>query len=396
MNNLWTVFKKELTDILRDKKTLAFTIILPILIYPIMFKVMGYAMDSSKKDAEKEIKLVVEGNTDSNLVNLLKEQDNITIEDKIEDPKKALKDGDIQVIVNIPEKMDESIKNNQQVNLELLIDDQSNKSTIASSMVKTLVEQYSKIIVEGRLTSIGVDSSIITPISVEEKSGVSDDGEMNPVASMLMGMLPAMLVIMLLAPTMGLASDIGAGEKERGTFEPLLSTSANRSSILWGKILSISVISAIALTASMISLIISFKDYAATLSGENVALSISGKSIALTMVLALFMIITVATMQIGISIYARSTKEANTYLSGLMMPMMILAFIPMYMDVKSLNEILFHVPVMNAVVLIKEFFFGIYNISHIVIVLVWHLVYVGVVTLAAKCMFSKEEVIFRS
>ena len=248
-------------------------------------------------------------------------------------------------------------------NIELLIDDQSNKSTIAAGMVSTIFETYSKQIVEARLNEMNVDSSILTPFNVEQKSGVNEDGEMNPIASMMMGMLPAMIIILLLTPTMGLAADLGAGEKERGTFEPLLSTSGSRNSLLWGKIVSISIIATFALIASMISLFISFKGYISSVSGTDIDLNINAKAIALIIIISLFIIVAICTMQIGISIFARSVKEANTYLSGAMMPMMILVFIPMFMDIKSISPIFYHVPLVNAVVVMKEFLLGIYDIS---------------------------------
>jgi len=396
MNNFVTVLKKELTDILRDRKTIAFTILLPILIYPIMFKVMGMTMESSTNDAKKEIRMVVEGDQNSSLVQLLKTQENIVIVENIENSTESLKSGDIQLILKVPGNIDSAIKDKQVSNIELLIDDQSNKSTIAAGMVSTIFETYSKQIVESRLSEMNVDASILTPFIVEQKSGVNEDGKMNPVASMMMGMLPALIVIMLLTPTIGLAADLGAGEKERGTFEPLLSTSGSRNSLLWGKIVSISIIATVALIASMISLVISFQGYVSSVAGTEIDLDINAKAIALIIVISLFIIVAICTMQIGISIFARSVKEANTYLTGSMMPMMILVFIPMFMDIKSISSIFYHVPLVNAVVVMKEFLLGIYDMSHIGIVLGWHVFYVVVVVIAAKYMFSREEVVFRS
>ncbi|WP_143314601.1 ABC transporter permease [Clostridium sp. HBUAS56017] len=395
MNNFITVLKKELTDILRDRKTIAFTIILPILIYPIMFKVMGSTMQKSSKDAEKEIRVVIEGDKESSLVEVLKTQDNITIED-VENPSKALKDGEIELIVNLPHNIDANIAEKKSNNIELLVDDQSDKSTIAAGMVNTLFEGYSKQIVEQRLNEVGINSSILTPFTVEQKSGISEDGKMNSVANMLMGMLPAMIVILLLTPTMGLAADMGAGEKERGTFEPLLSTSGNRSSLLWGKIASMALIAVVALIASMSSLFVSFKGYISSVAGTEISFDINSKAIALIILFSLFIIIAICTLQIGISIYARSTKEANTYLSGLMVPMMLLVFVPMYMNVKNIQEVFFHVPLVNAVCVMKEFLFGIYNLQHIAIVIGWHIVYIIAIVSVTRYMFSREEVIFRS
>lgn len=396
MSNFLTVLKKELTDIIRDRKTLAFTIILPILIYPLMFKVMSIAMTSSTNAAEKESKIILQGDRDSSIASLLKNQENIKIEES-DNPLEALKNGEIQLVINIPEGFDNMINSGEVPNVEMLIDDESNKSTAAAGIVSSIYESYSKQIVTSRLQAQGISEDFITPFNVEVKSGVSEDGKVNQLGNYLTGMLPSMVVLLLLSLTLGLASELGAGEKEKNTFEPLLSTSGNRNSILWGKIGSLCIMGAITLCFSMISLWISFKQYVSDLSGgEELAISLSGKSIALTIVFSLLLIVIVCALQICISLFARSTKEANTYLSGLMMPMMILSFIPMYLDAKSIKEAFFHIPIINSVCVIKEAMVGIFNTNHIFIVLGWQIVYVIVAIVVAKIMFSREEVVFRS
>ena len=396
MSSFITVLKKELLDIIRDRKTLAFTIILPILIYPLMFKVMSTAMTSSLNEAQKESKVVIQGDKDSSIASILKDQENIKIEE-LENPQEALKNGDIQLIVNIPNGFDNMINNGEVPNVEILMDDESNKSTAAVGIVSTIYDAYSKQIVSSRLQSQGIKEEFLTPFNVDVKSGINKDGNVNQLGNYLTGMLPSMVVLLLLSLTLGLASELGAGEKEKNTFEPLLSTSGNRNSILWGKIGSLCIMAGITLCFSMISLWVSFKQYISELSGgEELALSLSGKSIALTVVFSLLLIVTICALQICISLFARSTKEANTYLSGLMMPMMILSFIPMYLDVKSIKEVFFHIPIINSVCVIKEAMVGIFDTNHILVVLGWQIAYVVVSVILAKIMFSREEVVFRS
>ena len=388
MSNFLTVLKKELTDIIRDRKTLAFTIILPILIYPLMFKVMSTAMTSSTTEAQKESRIVLQGDKDSSIAALLKSEEGIIIEE-VENPS--------QLIINIPNNFDANIASGKVTNVEMLMDDESNKSTAAAGIVSSIYEAYSKQIVTSRLQEQGIEEEILTPFNLEIKSGVSKDGNMNQLGNYMTGMLPSMVVLLLLSLTLGLASELGAGEKEKNTFEPLLSTSGNRSSILWGKIGSLCIMGAITLCFSMISLWISFKQYISELSGGGeIALSLSGKSIALTIVFSLLLIVIICALQICISLFARSTKEANTYLSGLMMPMMILSFIPMFLDAKSINEVFFHIPIINSVCVIKEAMVGIFNTQHILFVLGWQIVYVIAAVVGAKIMFSREEVVFRS
>lgn len=398
MSNFFTILKKELIDIIRDRKTIAFTILLPILIYPVLFQVMSVTMKSSQEDAKKEINIVINGDKDSNLSKLLTSQENIK-EKNYDNPKKALKDGDLQLIINIPSNVDEEIENGNSVDLEILIDDQSEKSTIAGSIVESLINDYSKSIVESRLSELNVDSKILNPINIETKSGINEDGTNNSNANTILGMIPALIVIMLLSPTMGLAADLGAGEKERGTFEPLLSTSVNRNSILWGKITTISIVSVLTLLLSMVSLLVSFKGFVNSVTegvGESINLNINIITILFIILFCIFIIIFISTLQVVISISARSTKEANTYLSGLIIPIMILAFIPIYMDVKNIGIIFFNIPIINSICVMKEIMIGIYNTTHILIVLAWHIFYVALALIVAKILFSREELIFRS
>ncbi|MGM9977300.1 MAG: ABC transporter permease [Clostridium sp.] len=398
MSNFFTILKKELIDIIRDRKTIAFTILLPILIYPVLFQVMSITMKSSQEDAKKEINIVINGDKDSNLSKLLTSQENIK-EKNYDNPKKALKDGDLQLIINIPSNVDEEIASGNSVDLEILIDDQSEKSTIAGSMVESLINDYSKSIVESRLSELNVDSKILSPINIETKSGINEDGTNNSNANTILGMIPALIVIMLLSPTMGLAADLGAGEKERGTFEPLLSTSVNRNSILWGKITTISIVSVLTLLLSMVSLLVSFKGFVNSVTegmGEGINLNINIITILFIILFCIFIIIFMSTLQVVISISARSTKEANTYLSGLIIPIMILAFIPIYMDVKNIGIIFFNIPIINSICVMKEIMIGIYNTTHILIVLAWHIFYVALALIVAKILFSREELIFRS
>lgn len=398
MSNFFTILKKELIDIIRDRKTIAFTILLPILIYPVLFKIMSVTMQSSQEDAKKEINVVINGDKDSNLSKLLTSQENIK-EKNYDNPKKALKDGDLQLIINIPSNVDEEIASGNSVDLEILIDDQSEKSTIAGSMVESLINDYSKSIVESRLSELNVDSKILSPINIETKSGINEDGTNNSNANTILGMIPALIVIMLLSPTMGLAADLGAGEKERGTFEPLLSTSVNRNSILWGKITTISIVSVLTLLLSMVSLLVSFKGFVNSVTegmGEDINLNINIITILFIILFCIFIIIFMSTLQVVISISARSTKEANTYLSGLIVPIMILAFIPIYMDVKNIGIIFFNIPIINSICVMKEIMIGIYNTTHILIVLAWHIFYVVLALIIAKILFSREELIFRS
>lgn len=395
MSNFITVLKKELLDIVRDRKTLVFTLILPILIYPLMFKFMSSSMEKAQTDIQKEINIYIEGDTDSLMAKTITSLENVKTPD-IESPTEALKNGDIQLIINIPENFDENIASGKNDTIDLLIDEESNKSMIASSLVSDIYDNYKNTIIEERLTANGVDPSILKPFEVNVKSGINADNEnVNAVASMLLTMIPTLIVILMVSSTVGMAADLGAGEKERFTFEPLLSTSAKRSSLLWGKVTALCTVSFLALIANLGAMVFSMQKFM-SFGEESINFNLEPTTILGMLVVGCLVLVTLSALQISVSIYARSTKEANSYLAAITMPTMILSFLPYMMDAKGINPAFFNIPITNAICLMKEFTVGIFDIKHIALVIGWHLVYIVASIMFAKFMFSKEEVIFRN
>ncbi|MBS5950610.1 MAG: ABC transporter permease [Clostridium sp.] len=395
MSNFITVLKKELLDIVRDRKTLVFTLILPILIYPLMFKFMSSSMEKAQTDIEKEINIYIYGDTDSLMAKTITALENVKTPE-VESPTEALKNGDIQLIINIPENFDENIAAGKNDTIDLLIDEESNKSMIASSFVNDIYDNYKNTIVEQRLTANGIDPSILKPFEVNVKSGINTDNDnINGVASMLLTMIPTLIVILMVSSTVGMAADLGAGEKERFTFEPLLSTSAKRSSLLWGKITALCTVSFLALIANLAAMVFSMQKFM-SFGEESINFNLEPATILGMLVVGCLVLVTLSALQISVSIYARSTKEANSYLAAITMPTMILSFLPYMMDAKGINPAFFNIPITNAICLMKEFTVGIFDVKHIAIVIGWHLVYIVASIMFAKFMFSKEEVIFRN
>lgn len=391
MNNFFTVLKKELTVVFRDKKSILFTLLVPLILYPAMFAFMNSMTSKPIEELEKEINIAIEGDTTSSIAETLKGIPSIKVSDT-KDSTQALKEGDIQLIIKIPDNFDTPV-DNKTPEIELLYDEGSQKSQIASSMIDDILNQYKTSLVEGSLTALGVDSNILTPFSSIKKSGLNPE-DTNPMAALMLGMIPSLLVICIIGSTTGMAADLGAAEKERCTFEPLLSTSAKRNSILWGKISSMCIFALLYLVLNMGAMIFSINKFMNN--GGELKLELTPTTTALTFIIVFLTLIAYCSLQMSISIFARSSKEANTYLGALIMPSMLLCYIPMMMDAGTLNQLFFHVPILNTVCATKELMSGLFNTQHLITVLAWNVVYIIASTLFAKYMFSKEEVVFRN
>ena len=360
-----------------------------------MFKFMSSAIEKTQSDIQKEINIYIDGDKNSPMANAITSLDNIKTPE-VSSPTEALKNGDIQLIVKIPNNFDESIAKGESNSIELLIDDESNKSMLASSMVNEIYESYKNSIVQQRLADKGIDSSILTPFEINIKSGINTDSDdINALATMLLTMIPTLIVILMASSTVGMAADLGAGEKERFTFEPLLSTSAKRSSLLWGKITALCTVSFIALIANLTAMVISMQKFMA-FNGDEVNFNINPETIIGMLIVGVLVLVTLSALQISVSIYARSTKEANSYLAAITMPTMILSFLPYMIDSKGINPAFFNIPIANAICLMKEFTVGIFDFKHIALVIGWHIVYIVASIMFARFMFSREEVIFRN
>lgn len=389
MNNFWIIFKKELMDIFRDKKTLVFTILLPIIMYPAMFKIIDFTMKDTTKSIEKNITIAYKGNESSSVYTMLKNLNNITI-DNTGNANEKLKKGKISLIIEAPEDFDFKVSNKTEATVKIIYDKDSNKSSLASSLIKDTLDNYNKSIVYGRLNEEGINTDILTPFQIKEET--LDNQNDNTIAFGILSVLPTILIIFMISPTIGIAADLVAGEKERNTFEALLSTSVKRMSIFWGKLMAISSVALITLIVTLASMIASML-YIFSSEGK---LSIPIGAFIVIGIVSLFVLIALSSIEISISMFARSMKEANTYLGGFIIPVMILTYIPFMMDSKNIGFLFFNIPIVNAVVVMKEAIAGVFNPTHITVVLLWHIVYVIATVFLAKFMFSKEEVVFRS
>ncbi|MCM0647789.1 ABC transporter permease [Clostridium swellfunianum] len=388
----WIVFKKELMDIFRDKKTFILGILIPLIMFPVLSLVMGKSMDKTTKQVENNLKVaIVDNSGKSSLAEFIKTQKNINLiqSDNIDEDVKS---GKILAALEIPRDFDGSIEKEILASLKITYDNSSQASQIAMNNLKGFIDAYSKGVVSQRLSKRNISGEILNPVNVEMKTSVKEEEGFGKF--MLSLMLPLMLVIYSVAGPMGAAVDLGAGEKERGTLEPLLTTQAGRLSLLWGKFFAITVMGLLTSVASLAGLFIAMRQEGGLFEGASG--NIGTTIILLIGLVTLLLTMVFGALELAISIYARSFKEAQTYIS----PLMMISFVPTYatymLDAKNIESFYFHIPLANVSCLLKEFISGIYNYSHIGITFGWIAVYIIGSVLFARYMFSKETVIFRT
>lgn len=394
-NMTWLVFKKEIIDLVRDRKAFLGAVILPIVLLPIMMFVLGGSAASNTNTVKQGLKIAIVGEQNSSLQQYIEQNSNVQII-SVKNPEEAIQDEQIYLYIDVPQNFDSTIKGNKgTANINLYYDNTSQKSQIAASQVEGIISQYNEAEVGGRLQSIGVNPSILTPVNVSTIGvGVKNQNEAQGLQLIAM-LLPMFVLIYAAQGGAAAATDLAAGEKERGSLEPLLSTRANRSSILLGKLLAITVMGILSTLSGFIGVIVSMIVPNSLLRTEG-GVVLQPEAIVIIAVLAILITLSFSALQLAISVYAKSFKEAQTYLGFITFAPMIISYGTMYLDANGLGLLPYNIPILNAVLVMKEAIFGIYDPMHLILTFVWSVVYILIALFLAKYMFNREEALFRS
>lgn len=387
---MWIVLKKEIKDTFRDRKTIFTSIIIPILIFPILSLAIGSGTSDFINETEKPVDIAVIGDIENRLFKYLNEHQGVNVIN-VDDPYEALDKLKIKAIVRINKGFEENIEKDKMGDIEIIYDETSQKSGIAESRIREILSQFLNLIIIERLSEEGIDPDILNPVNIKSTSvSVEESGMGMFIFSMI---LPMLLTIWSAVGGIPAATDLGAGEKERQTLEPLLTTNASRLSIILGKYFTVVIAGIIATIASLIGIIIASKVSPSFL-GTGVKLPVM--SIAIIALFCVGLTLTFSSLELTISFYARNFKEAQTYLTPLTIILLIPAYLTMYLDGKAIPEGYFNIPIINTIAIIKEALVSIFNINHILIVSVWTIIYIALAMYVTVKMFNKESVIFRN
>lgn len=391
MINIWAIVKKEFKDILRDRKTLVMTFLLPILIMPLLFTFMFSSMDDMVPSETNRYTIIV-NSKDRTIMDIFTSNPTLEIvEGSGQEAIDSAYDGETLVYVEIDSQFHEKILNNETPSIGLYYDTTSQRAQTAVEVIQSTLSSYQMSYVSQILQQNGLPEQALQPF---EYTIHARDESVDSTSAMILGMLiPLMLIGYSASGILPIATDLGAGEKERGTLEPLLSTSVSRNSILIGKLLVVTTFCVITCILSAAGLLLSFNF---GLQDVNFIFDISMVNIFIILGLSILYSIFISAVLLMISTYARTTKEANTYLTPFILIPMLLSFVTIYMDINTINNALLHVPILNVVIIIKSIVVNQLHYTHLYITIAWSIVYIIIAMFAARKMYDMEEIIFRT
>jgi sodium transport system permease protein len=402
LRNIGIVYRKELTEALRDRRTLITTFLVPLLLIPVLgsgfMGAMSVVIGNAKK--EKPRIMIIGGEDSPGVAEALGKNPKINVVPASANWKDLVVEKKIRAAVEIPPGFQADLSKGQAKAVKINIYGGELKSEIAAANIENLLKEYRDGVATERLTANHLPTELLKPFEVKRQNIAPPEKE---AGAILGGIIAYLLILMCLNGAMHPAIDLTAGEKERGTMETILSSPVSRTHLVLGKFLL--VMTASLITAVLLMLSVSVSSTALQKSGalnqmvdkgEPVPqLSLGPAAVVSVIVMAVPLSVLFSAGLFTIALFAKSHKEAQSYIAPLMFVVVIPAVSAMLPGVE-LTPKLAIVPLLNVSLLCKELVTGEYHWNFIILIFVSTCVYAaGALYLAVK-MFQRESVLFRS
>ncbi len=179
LRHIWTVFKKEVKDLSRDKRTLLISIVVPMVIIPLINSLVGGGIEKLQKDINENVSIALsdDSRTDDivDLVKnkLFKDNENITLVDT-DNAIEALKQDKVRLVLSIDKEYKSKIEEGKPFKIDISYDKSKTKSEGSIWIVREEIEKFNRSILNDRIVALGKSPEFLEPVVIEEKN-VADE-----------------------------------------------------------------------------------------------------------------------------------------------------------------------------------------------------------------------------
>jgi len=388
IRTVFTVFAKEVLDNIRDRRTLASALLMGPLFGPLLFAfVINLSIERSLSDVEKILQLPVVGAEHApNLVRYLKSR-NIELTEAPESREAALagvKTGLYDVVVVIPEGYGEQMAKAIPAKVELISDRANTTADREARRVRGVLYAYNQELATIRLSARGVSALVLRPLNIDDIDVSTASGR----SGILLGMMSYFFIFAMLMGGMYLAIDATAGERERGSLEPLLALPVTRDKLIFGKILATCLFMALSLMLSLVSFFFALKFMPLQQLGMTPNFG-PDVVVAAFFLLAPFILLGAAVMTLVAS-FTKSYKEAQTWLSVVLLAPTLPILIVSLLTLRPRLEFMFVPSLSQHLLLIDMVKNEPVNVLHVVISVTSTLILGGLLTWLCARLYRRE------
>jgi sodium transport system permease protein len=326
MSQLLAIFRKEVKDSLRDRRSMFAAFLLPVMIGAMMFLIFG----SRARDGRQGVtlRIAVSGAERApSLIGFLRQQ-GATVEAPPADYERRVRDGSLDAVLIIPERYGDEFTSARPARLQLIADYSRASSFTTAARIGAVIRGYSGQVARLRLLSRGISPEVADPVEIQER----DLSTQKSRSATLLSAVPIYLLIAICTAGLYAAVDSTAGERERGSLEPLLLNPVPRQTLVSGKWLAVAAFAfgGFVVTLASILLVLDL----IPLEQAGISVSLGAREVGLLVLIAVPLELFVSALELMLATFARTVREGQTYLS--VVP--LVAFLPgLVMETNHVN-----------------------------------------------------------
>jgi sodium transport system permease protein len=401
LRNIGIVYRKELVDSLRDRRTLISMIAVPLLLMPLLNVGGGVLLVKQVAQAREEVPVVmILGGEDSpKVIKELEKLEDVRIVPSKPSYADEISSKQIRAAVEIPEGFDAKLARGEPMTVMIYMYEGELKSGFGADRLQNFFRGLRDRSIRERLEARHLPESLVRPFDIKQQN-VAPAEKVS--GAILGGLVPYFVILLCLTGAMYPAMDLTAGEKERGTMETILCSPVSRTHLVLGKFLMVLTASISTAVLSITSMAFSFGVGKKMLSGMTsgaadaaLQITMTGKAMVSIFLLVLPLAVLFSAALLAIALFAKSFKEAQSYISPLMIVVILPALAALLPGVE-LNTPLALVPVLNTSLVGKEIMTGTYHWKYIALIFTSSCIYAAAAIAIAVKLFQREDVLFRT
>lgn len=391
---IFTIFRKELKDTLRDRRTIIAMIVIPVLVFPLILGLITTVSESFKEKQKEEvfnIAIITEDPSNEFVVQLSAIPDSlgpkklIFLSDTTGISEEISKDS-IELGIVIPANYQALKDSNEQINISVIL----NETNIGTKQrVKNYLDIIENNLLQERFEKLSLDRKLTEPLAVSYVNLASSKEMIGKIAG---GILPYLFIIFGFIGCLYPAIDLFTGEKERKTLETLLTTPVQRWKILVGKMMVVVLSGISAATFALVGLFLSLEVF--ELVKNPMILEVVSSILSVQFILSLYILLIPLTIffagvMIPVTIYAKSFKEAQSILTPVNFVIILPALVGFIPGIE-LDYITAMVPIVNIVLASKELVAGTLSFDLMALSFLTMVVFAAISVLVSYKRFGKE------
>ena len=393
---------KEIKHLFRDTKTIVQTVVVPTFITPLLLGgIFWYVGSIATEETKKTYDISAYTTFDSPLIKDLSESDRINVisEDSVTNVIDSVTLGQTEIGIVFDDNFTNALEANDSAKITIYSKNIDTFSQ-AKSLVINKINDFEDVERNKRLVALNLTDEYVNPINIEEEDLTTEEESAGSIFGAILALFFVMYVI---SGAMYPAIDLGAGEKERGTMETLISTNISSVDIIIGKMLSVTTSAVLTATFSMLGfavpLTIMFLFYADSV--NEYLFSLLSAVVNPVAFLGVFVLIIPLSVFMGaflltISVYAKTPKEAGLLLGNVLIVFIIPCYVPLINPGLELDFVGALIPCYNLALITNNLIAGTVDWFLYSVALVSTIIYCCIAIYISYIMFDDENVIFRS